>query len=85
MSVDIRQVIVGLGQVDMEAYDGADAARIELREGIHQEDKHRRELVQHARDDRLHVLRVPVEPRHSRIIGMWRSVISVVMPNSSLS
>ena len=72
-----------LRQIDQHACDGADAARLELGERLHQEDQHRLELMQHARDVRLDVGGVSVEPRDEPLDGNAQVLKSVVMPNSS--
>ena len=67
--VDLGEVVVQLRQIDQHACDGADAARLELGERLHQEDQHRLELMQHARDVRLDVGGVSVEPRDEPLDG----------------
>ena len=70
VDIGLLEAVVGLCRIDNEARDGADAARIELGQCLHREDKHPLELVQEARDVRLHVRRFCVEPRQRRWIGM---------------
>ena len=81
IDVNLRGVVVGLFQVDKDALDGADTARLELLEDKRQEDKRHLELVREARDVRRTSVEIALIRAASSLNGTRRYVNSVVMSN----
>ena len=81
INVNLRGVVVVLCQVDKDAVDGADTARLKLLEELQQEDKRHLELVRDARDVRRTSVEIALIRATSNLIGTRRYVNSVVMSN----